>query len=155
MSAHGTSTATTLIMISSPPGSLTVYLVWSVRSRLPRTKGLRSRPFPGPWAFAQAAPQAAQVRPSSALSDGGILRPSAGLLQCLHPLPVQGRPKRAVPSAARYYRVCPAQAPGAVRLSVTPNICFPLQPPASRPKWRRSLLSTIFHQSVVRRLPWR
>ena len=119
MSAPWASTDTTLIMPSSPPGSLTVDLVWSVRSRLPRTKGLRSRPFPGPWAFAQAAPQAAQVRPSSALSDGGILRPSAGLLQCLHPLPVQGRPKRAVPSAARYCCVCPAQAPGAMLLSIT------------------------------------
>ncbi len=71
-------------------------------SRLPRTRGLHSRPFPGPWAFAQAAPQAAQVRLSSTLNYGGTLRPSAGLLQCLHPLPVQGRPKRAVPSTARH-----------------------------------------------------
>ncbi len=71
-------------------------------SRLPRTRGLHSRPFPGPWAFAQAAPQAAQVRLSSTLNYGGILRPSAGLLQCLHPLPVQGRPKPAAPSAARH-----------------------------------------------------
>lgn len=59
-------------------------------SRLPRTRGLRSRPFPGPWAFAQAAPLAAQVRLSSTLNNGGILRPSAGRLQCLHSLPVQG-----------------------------------------------------------------
>ena len=61
------------------------------------------------------------MRLSGSLFDGGILRPSAGLLQCLHPLPVQGRPKRAVPSAARYYCVCPAQAPGAMLLSITPR----------------------------------
>ena len=74
---------------------------------------------PGP--SHQAAPQAAQSRPSSSLIDGSILRPSAGLLHGLHPLPVQGRPKRAVPSTARYFCVCPAQAPGAVRPSIMPR----------------------------------
>ena len=59
------------------------------------------------------------MRLSGSLIDGGILRPTAGLLHGLHPLPVQGRPKRAVPSAARHFRVCPAQAPGAMLLSIT------------------------------------
>ena len=61
------------------------------------------------------------MRPSGSLFVGGILRPSAGLLHGQHPLPVQGRPKRAVPSAARHYCVCPAQAPGAVRPSIMPR----------------------------------
>ena len=61
------------------------------------------------------------MRLSGSLVDGSILRPSAGLLHGLHPLPVQGRPKRAVPSAARHFRVCPAQAPGAVRPSIMPR----------------------------------
>ena len=60
-----------------------------------------------------------RMRLSGSLFVGGILRPSAGLLHGLHPLPVQGRPKRAVPSAARDYCVCPAQAPGAMLLSIT------------------------------------
>lgn len=89
-------------MPSSPPGSLTVFSVWAGRSRLPRTQGLRSRPHPGPGAFAQAAPQASQLRLSCSLIEGGILRPAAGLLHGLHPLAVQGRPKRAVRSAARH-----------------------------------------------------
>ena len=47
---------------SSPPGSLTVFSVWAGRSRLPRTEGLRSRPHPGPGAFAQAAPRCGASR---------------------------------------------------------------------------------------------
>ena len=103
MSAHRTSTATTLIMISSPPGSLTVFLFWAVRSRLPRTGGLRSRPHPGPGAFAsgRAASGAGCDCPAhcSSAASSGL---TAGLLHGLHPLPVQGRPKRAVRSAARH-----------------------------------------------------
>ena len=81
-----------------------MFLVWAGRSRLLRTGGLRSRPHPGPGAFASGrAVFTAQAATVPTLGDGSLLRPAAGLLQGLHPLTVQGRPKRAAPSAARYF----------------------------------------------------
>ena len=132
-------------MPSSPPGSLTVFSVWAGRSRLPRTQGLRSRPHPGPGAFAQAAPQASQLRLSCSLIDGGILRPDGRAAP--RPAPI-GRPRpskacRPLRSSVFFvypaaqaagvqaeFCVCPSatRPEGSLRLPAAPAGCSPAAP---------------------------
>ncbi len=74
------------------------------RSRPPRTKGLRSRPHPGPGAVASGrAAWRRKLRLSIPRCDGGVLRPSAGPGRVFRPLSGLARQSAKAPSSARYF----------------------------------------------------